>query len=224
MGLFILYFKSCFFRGYFLFRGSIPIFLEDYDWMETPEERVRHWMSLMSLQPKERHFSHLCESLLFVKAWRIWIYSWLSLNWSACGVHMYPREKLSFGIVWLKGKQWNSTNLHMMNTWFMRSTWIKTSFDFQPRQEIDLHQFYICRILTLFVFCWKVSVLIHHNAALDILTNNAGKCFLNATYTKANVLLSYRRSHNSNCIPESSPAILFVLLLLHYICIKLQKF
>lgn len=119
-------------------------------------------------------------------------------------------KKLSFGIVWVKGKEWNSTNLHMMNTWFMHSTWIKTSFDFQPRQEIDLHQFCIWRNLTLFVFCWKISMFIHHDAALGILTNNGAKCFLNATNTKANVLFSYKTSHNSKCIPESSPFCYFV--------------
>lgn len=95
MDLFIIYFKSCFFGGYFLFRGSIPIFLEDCDWMETPEERVRHWTSLMSLQPQERYFIHLCESLLFVKAWMIWIYSWLSFKLiSLWGTYVYRRKMI----------------------------------------------------------------------------------------------------------------------------------
>lgn len=68
-------------------------------------------------------------------------------------------------------------------------------------------------------------MLIYHHAALGILTNNAAECFLNATNMKANVLLSYKRSHNSKCIPESSPfSYLVVLLLLYYSCIKPQKF
>lgn len=73
----------------------------------------------------------------------------------------------------------------------MHSTWIKTCFDFQPRQEIDLHQFNISWNLTPFVFCWKISTLIQCGAALGILTNDVAKCFLNTTNRKANVLPAF---------------------------------
>lgn len=61
--------------------------------METPEQRVKHWASLMSSQPQERYFSHLCDSLLFVKAWMIWIYSWQSFKLiSLWGTYVYRRK------------------------------------------------------------------------------------------------------------------------------------
>lgn len=68
-------------------------------------------------------------------------------------------------------------------------------------------------------------MLIHHDAALGILTNNAAKCFLSATDTKANVLLSYRRSIiQSASLNLALSAILFVLILLHYSCVRPRKF
>lgn len=183
----------------------------------------------MSLQPQGWYFSHLCDSYHF-----FWSHEWfeytvgLALNWSACGVRMHIGEKLSIGIIWLKGKEWNCINLHMMNTWFMHSTWIKTCFDFQPRQEMDLHQFNISWNLTLFVFCWKISTLIHHDAALGILTNDVAKCFLNVTNTKANVLPSFC-THVGDSIIQSASLNLalsdnfFVCLFCFYSIIPLTK-
>lgn len=96
----------------------------------------------------------------------------------------------------------NVYNLHKMNTWFMQTIWIKTCFHFQPRQEIDLHQFSISWNLTLFVFFWKISIFIHHAAALSILINGVAECFLSATNPKANILLlfySYIRDSIVQC-------------------------
>jgi len=73
----------------------------------------------------------------------------------------------------------------------MHSIWIKTCFDFQPRQEIDLHQFNISWNLTLFVFCWKISTLIHQDTALAILIIDVAKSFLNNKNSKPNILPSF---------------------------------
>lgn len=112
----------------------------------------------------------------------------------------------------------------------MHSTWIKTCFDFQPRQEIDLHQFNISWNLTLFVFCWKISTLIHHDAALSILANDVAKCFLNATSTKASILPSFC-THVGDSIMQSaclnlvlSANFFVVFILLHYSFNKNQNF
>lgn len=157
--------------------------------------------------------------LLFLKTWIIWIYCWMSFKLlNLLGMYVYRRK---IGIIRLKGKGWNCTNLHTMNTWFMHSTWIKTCFDFQPRQEIDLHQFNISWNLTPFVFCWKISTPIHCDAALGILTNDVAKCFLSTTNTKANILPAFCTRASLNLALSANT---FVSLLLHYSFNKPQNF
>lgn len=178
--------------------------------METPEGRVRHWTSLMSLQPQERYFSHLCDSLLFVKAWMIWIYSWLSFKlislWGTCIQEKnYPLEKYDW-----KGR---SETVPIYIWWIPDLCTVlgsKPALIFSPDRKLICISFTYVGIWLYLFSAEKISMLIHHHAALGILTNNAAKCFLNATNTKANVLLSYKTSHNSKCIPESSPFCYFV--------------
>lgn len=104
---------------------------------------------------------------------------------------------------------------------------------FQPRQEIDLHQFNVSWNLTPFVFCWKISTFIHQDAALPPLTKDVAKCFLNATDIKANIWPSFYTRAGYSIIQTASLNVALsanvfffsvALLLPHYSFNKLQNF